>query len=305
MTTVSVDLGGTNIKAALISDGAIVDSVSIPSRRGDGIAPVLSLIEPAVEQWRKRENVDAIGVAFPGLVDPVRKRVVSREGKYEDAWRFDGWARDRFGVPLVLENDALAAAVGEHASGAAKGVDDFVLLILGTGIGAAAFMDGKPVRGRHFQAGITMGHTPRGGDRPCACCGGAGCSESRASTWALADMIAKSPIDSPLKNERDPDFKLLKEYCEKKDALAVSLFDECVSVWADVILTLVYAYDPELVVLSGGVLKWGSALSDRIENEVLERAWTSWGKLRFATASDPDASVLLGLYDLNNKGLSV
>ena len=300
MTTVSVDLGGTNVKAALITDGAIVDSVSIPSRRGDGIAPALSLIEPAVSQWQNKADVDAIGVAFPGLVDPVKKKVISREGKYEDAWLFDpeGWARDRFGLPLVLENDALAAAVGEHAFGAAKGTDDFVLLILGTGIGAAAFMDGKPVRGRHFQAGITMGHTPRGGDRPCACCGGAGCSESRASTWALADMIAKSTIDSPLKKERDPDFKLLKEYCEKKDALAVSLFDECVSVWVDIILTLVYAYDPELVVLSGGVLKWGNELFDRIKKGVLEKAWTEWGALRFASASDPDASVLLGLADL-------
>ncbi|MBR3424152.1 MAG: ROK family protein, partial [Clostridia bacterium] len=98
-----------------------------------------------------------------------------------------------------------------------------------------------------------------------------GCSESRASTWALGDMIAESPIDSPLKNETTPDFKLLKRYCEEGDALAASLFEECVSVWVDVILSLVYAYDPELVVLSGGVLKWGNELFDRIKKAFSKR----------------------------------
>ncbi len=300
MTTVSVDLGGTNVKGALITDGAIVDSFSIPSRSGEGIASTLSSIEPLIKEWQNRSRADRIGVAFPGLVDPGKKRVVSREGKYEDAWLFDfeRWAQDRFELPLVIENDALAAAAGEHAFGAAKGCDDFVLLILGTGIGAAAFMNGAPVRGKHFQAGITMGHTPRGGNRCCACCGGTGCSESCASTWALGDMIANSPIDSPLKDEPAPDFKLLKRYCEEGDALAGSLFSECVSAWEDVIVSLVYAYDPELVVLSGGVLKWGNELFERIKAGVLEKAWTEWGTLRFATADDPDASVLLGLHKL-------
>ena len=300
MTTVSLDPGGTNVKAALVSDGAVVDSFSVPSRPDDGIAKTLCAIEPKISEWRKTADVGGIGVAFPGLVDPVEKRVISKEGKYEDAWRFDfpGWARKNFGLPLVLENDALAAALGEYAFGAARGTDDFVLLILGTGIGTAAFMDGKPVRGKHFQAGITMGHTPRGGDRLCPCCGDAGCSESRASTRALGDLIAQNPGDSPLKSEPHPDFELLKRYCDGGDPLAAAVFDECCSVWEDVILTLVLAYDPELVVLSGGVLKWGSALSDRLRDGVLRRAWTTWGKLRFATAGDPDASVLLGLHKL-------
>ncbi|MBQ6263244.1 MAG: ROK family protein [Clostridia bacterium] len=300
MTTVSVDLGGTNVKSALIKDGVIVESFSAPSRSDAGIRETLSAVEHVIMDWKNKSDIDGIGVAFPGIVDPAKKKVVSREGKFEDAWLFDfeGWARERFDLPLILENDALAAAAGEHAFGAAKGCGDFVLLILGTGIGASAFMDGKPVRGKHNQAGITMGHVPRGGDRPCACCGGVGCSESRASTWALGYMIAESPIDSPLKNETTPDFKLLKRYCEEGDALAVSLFEECVSVWVDVILSLVYAYDPELVVLSGGVLKWGNELFDRIKKGVLEKAWTEWGALRFAAASDPDASVVLGLHEL-------
>ena len=300
MTSVSVDLGGTNVKIAIINDGKTADFFSVPSHPEDGIEKTISTVGSVVSDLMKKARIDRIGIAFPGLVDPVEKRVISRKGKYEDAWLFDfeGWARDAFGLPLVLENDALAAAVGEHAYGAAKGCDDFVLLILGTGIGAAAFMGGDPVRGKHFQAGITMGHTPRDGDRRCACCGGAGCSESCASTWALGDMIARSPFDSPLKNEKDPDFKLLKRYCDEGDALASSLLDECVSVWEDVILSLVYAYDPELVVLSGGILKWGNELFDRIKSGVLERAWTEWGTLRFAAAPDPDASVLLGLHAL-------
>ena len=300
MTGISVDLGGTNVKIALVNDGRTTDFFSVPSHPEDGIEKTISTVESVVSDLMKKARIDGIGIAFPGLVDPVEKRVISRKGKYEDAWLFDfaGWSRDAFGLPLVLENDALAAAAGEHAYGAAKGCDDFVLLILGTGIGAAAFMNGEPIRGKHFQAGITMGHTPRGGDRRCACCGGTGCSESRASTWALGDMIVRSPIDSPLKKEKDPDFKLLKRYCDEGDTLASSLLDECVSVWEDVILSMVYAYDPELIVLSGGVLKWGNELFERIKNGVLERAWTEWGKLRFAAASDPDASVLLGLHAL-------
>ena len=302
MTSVSLDLGGTNVKAALVENGSVADSFSAPSRPGDGIAATLHSVEDVVSKWLKEAAVGGVGIAFPGLVDPVNKRVITRGGKYSDAWQFDfeGWAREKFALPIALDNDALAAAVGEHAYGAAKGTDDFVLLILGTGIGAGAFMNGRPVRGKHFQAGVTMGHLPRGGVRSCTCCGSEGCSESCASTWALPALIAESGLDSPLKKEINPGFKTLRSYYDAGDALAAEIFDKCAAVWVDVIVSLVYAYDPELVVLSGGVLKWGDGLSDRLRDGVLAKAWCEWGDLRFAKAADPDASVLLGMHELIN-----
>ncbi len=300
MRTVSVDLGGTNVKAALVSDGEVVRFETVPVGHSEKLASLLPAIEPVVKRLLSASGAERLGIAFPGLVDSERSAVISREGKYTDAWETDleGWARERFGLPLTIENDARAAAAGERAYGAAEGVGDFVLMILGTGIGAAAYLDGRPVRGKHFQAGITLGHTPSGGDRFCACCGGYGCAESEASTWALKDLIARTPGDGALKTERDPDFKLLRRYYESGDAVASAVFERCVSVWTDVLTTLVYAYDPELIVLSGGVMKWGDELADRLRDGLYGKAWTEWGKPRFAVAENPDASVLLGLHAL-------
>ena len=203
---------------------------------------------------------------------------------------------------MVLENDANAAALGELGYGAARDTENFVLMILGTGIGTAAVMDGRLLRGKHYQAGVLFGHIPlqRNG-RPCEGCPGVGCAEAQASTWALKHMVAEAALESPLKREPTMNFEVLQRHYRAGDRLAKEIFEECCEYWSSCLIALIHAYDPEVAVLSGGVLNWGPELTERIIQTVEQRVWTPWGKLRFRTAEAPDRSVLLGLHYLNEK----
>ena len=301
MNTISIDLGGSRVKMAVISDGKVMRRTSIESHSERGLKPLLPELEAVCREWMADIPTEAVGFAFPSLVDVRNKKILGHNGKYPDfaAVDLERWAMEALQLPMVIENDANAAALGEGRYGSAAGAQNFVLMILGTGIGTAAVMDGRLIRGKHFQAGVMLGHTPLKKDgRPCAGCPGVGCAEAQASTWALAHMVSESGVPSPLKQEKHIDFQLLKQYWEQGDPLAASIFEECCAYFANCLITLVYAYDPELIVLSGGVTHWGPALTDNVIRRVKERVWTPWGELTFRMADDPDSSVLLGLHAL-------
>ena len=99
------------------------------------------------------------------------------------------------------------------------------------------------------------------------------------------------------------DFKCLKQYYDRRGPFAIANFEESCAYWANCLIAMVYAYDPEVVVLSGGVIQWGAELTDRLEQVVKQRAWTPWGNLQFRLAHDPEQSVLLGLHALCVEGL--
>lgn len=286
----------------VVSDGKVIASAKIEANSSRGFLPLKPEIEDICTKWMRIHSASGIGIAFPSLVDCERKQILGHNDKFNDCEGFDfeKWIHERFGLPMVLENDANAAALGEMGYGAALGCKDFVLMILGTGIGTAAVMDGRLIRGKHYQAGNLFGHIPQQGNgRSCAGCPGFGCIEAHASTWALKEIANESPLASPLKNEPVLNFKILKEYYDAGDPLAASIFEECCDSWRNCLIALIYAYDPEVVVLSGGVLNWGNELPERLFREVKKRVWTPWGKLQYRTTQNPEYSVLLGLHYLN------
>lgn len=304
MNTIAMDLGGTRVKLGVVSDGRVLESTKMESNSTRGFLPLALELEKICKKWQRQYEIDAMGIAFPSLVDTDKKQVLGHNNKFRDCVGFDfpGWVQERFGLPMVLENDANAAALGELGYGAAKDTEDFVLMILGTGIGTAAVMNGGLIRGKHYQAGVLLGHMPlKRGGRPCAGCPGVGCAEAQASTWALKHMVAESPLSSPLKQEETVNFEVLQRYYNGGDRLAREIFDECCDYWSNCLISLIYAYDPEVVVLSGGVLRWGKELTDRIFQTVDRHAWTPWGKPQLRLAKNPEHSVLLGLHYMNKQ----
>lgn len=301
MNTISIDLGGSRVKMGVVSDGKVILSTIIESNSRAGLKPLLPEIEQICKKWMQQNAIDAVGVAFPSIVDVNQKRILGHNGKFADYAEVDleKWIREHLNLPMVIDNDANAAAMGEGKFGSAADTEDFVLMILGTGIGAAAVMNGQLIRGKHYQAGDMFGHIPlKVNGRKCSGCPGVGCAEAQASTWALQHMVLESELDSPLKTEQKVDFQVLKKYYDAGDLLAVSIFEECCAYWANCLIALVYAYDPEVIVLSGGVMNWGPDLFERLKKQVKERAWTPWGELQFRLAENPEHSVLLGLHAL-------
>src|SRR5690606_29951579 len=101
-----------------------------------------------------------IAIAVPGLVDAAGRRLGEARGKYDWLLGVDlaEWARDALGASVYVENDARAALIGETSTGCAAGESDAIILVLGTGIGTAVLVDGRPLRGPDGSAGILSGH---------------------------------------------------------------------------------------------------------------------------------------------------
>src|SRR5579884_4311191 len=178
---IGVDLGGTKILAGVVGrDGSILRRHERATARASQEA-VLAEVEAAVAELVD-ESVVAIGVGVPSPVDQVRGVVVrSVNLPLADAPLRDR-LRARFGLPVGLENDANAAAIGEWRAGAGSAVDDLVLLTLGTGVGGGVIAGGKPFRGWRG-GGAELGHTVIVHDgRPCqGACSGRGHLEAYAS----------------------------------------------------------------------------------------------------------------------------
>ena len=131
MPALAVDLGGTGIKIGIVRDGAVIAHRTIPAHSAEGLENALPRIGEAADACLaaaslQTSDLDGLGMAFAGLVDSAAKRIIGSNGKYEDGASVDlaAWANGRWGLPLVLDNDARMATVGEWRYGAGRGLDD-------------------------------------------------------------------------------------------------------------------------------------------------------------------------------------
>lgn len=300
---IALDLGGTRIKIGIVEEGALIADTIIDAFSGAGLLSRLPAIEAEVSALLSKSNlhstdISGVGISIPGIVDSKRMKLLSVNEKYADAVGFDfaQWSKKVWGLPAVLENDARCAMIGEWQYGAGKGCDNLVMVTLGTGIGGAAVMEGKVVRGRHFQAGILPGHFTvnyRGAE---CNCGNIGCVEAEASSWRLPDLAARNPLfeSSPLSKLQTIDYKEVFELAEKGDALSKGLVRHSIEVWSACVINLIHAYDPEVVVIGGGIMRNAERILPEIASGVAKHAWTPWGKVNIVPAEQTDFAALFG-----------
>ncbi|ADD41956.1 ROK family protein [Stackebrandtia nassauensis] len=283
-----VDFGGTELKLGIIDRGTPVRTSAIPVDEADlALAKVAAtrLIDAAAPA-----RPTAVGIAVPGVVDRAAGRLVKAHDKQQELADLDlvVWAKAAFGLPAVVENDARAALVGEISTGSAPGATDAVLVTLGTGIGTAAVMDGVLLRGAHDHAGILGGHLTVDLDGGLCNCGNVGCAESIAGAWALRRELAA-------RGDAVTDVKELFAAAEAGDADAVALRDRAIRAWGACVVSLCHAYDPRVVILSGGIMRAGTAVGEPIQTYVHKHLWSSSHRPAFVIPDRPDLSVLRGL----------
>lgn len=300
--TIAVDCGGTHIKIALLQDGAVLASAVIDNtNRASDMDAILAQSAALLEsRGVEKKDVLGMGLSLPGIVDHRNGKLVSINGKYEWGMGFDfgAWAKNNFsGLPVVVENDARLALLGEVSYGAARGFKNAVLFMLGTGIGTSAVIEGMLLRGVHNQAGILGGHL--GCDiHGFACnCGNLGCVEGQVGSWRLPDFLKARDgfAQSSLKDAALLDYRTLLEAYRAGDAFAVSALENIALLWGAGVVNLVHAYDPRVVVFSGGIMRSADILVPMIAQYVSKHAWTPWGELMFVTAEDVSSSALLGV----------
>jgi glucokinase len=173
------------------------------------------------------------------------------------------------------------------------------MVTLGTGIGGAAMIGGHLLRGRHFQAGCLGGHLPvRLGGRPCTC-GALGCAESEASGWALPIIVKDWPgIAASTLNSGEVDFERLFEQATSGDTVALKVREHCLRVWSANAVALIHAYDPEILVYGGGVMRSASSILPSIQEYVARYAWTPWGKVQVKCAELGNNAGIMGAVPL-------
>ena len=306
MRTVAIDLGGTAVKLGVFEHGRLVvadEFAALDGRIG------LDEVAGRIDRLLDGERPDAIGIAVPGIVDPEGSRLIAAHGKYAELHDLDlsAWTRTRFGSTAVVENDARAALIGEITDGSARGARDAVLVVLGTGIGTAAILDGRIVRGRHGHAAVLGGHITLDLDGPRCPCGNVGCAEALASTWALAkdasagDLALGPELAARLAEAGTLGIRDLVETRDEPESAAI--LDRYIRTWAAVIVTQCHAFDPDVVVVTGGVMRAADVILPALRERVHADLWSSSFRPPFVTPGDPATSVLRGLAALAARDL--
>lgn len=299
-----IDLGGTRIKMGIVSDGRVTSLRIVPASSASGLEASLPLLQQEINSLVAAQpdgsgQLAGIGLAFPGLVNTRTKRILSTNAKYDDApsLNLEEWVTKNWELPFCIDNDARMATVGEWKYGAGKDTDDLVAVTIGTGIGTSAVIGGQLLRGKHFQAGCLGGHfTIQVNGRPCSC-GNNGCVEAHGSTWSLAGIIREHALfpSSILAGAEVLDFSTLFKAASAKDPLAGEVLQYSLDVWSAGIVNLIHAYDPEVVVIGGGVLHSADQILPYIREKVKQHAWTPWGTVQIRPTQLAEDAGILGI----------
>ncbi|OGO34489.1 MAG: hypothetical protein A2Z16_16555 [Chloroflexi bacterium RBG_16_54_18] len=294
---VGVDVGGTKIAAALVdASGKLLGNtrcptvISGPESTLDGIASTVSL---AIQSTGIADSdIRGVGLGIPGTVDPVLGLgLASVNLNWRNVAVVEGLER-RLSIPCRIENDVRAAGLGEARFGAGVGKSSLVFLTIGTGVAASVILDGKIWRGSHGLAG-EIGHTSFDPYGPQCKCGGTGCLEALVSGPAIAARAAAKVITASSSARRDSDAlrgskltaRIVFAAARQGNALALEVIEETCSYLALAIQWLVLSYDPQLMVLGGGVSQAGDQLLTPLTHHLQRLADASWV---FGSIFNPD-----------------
>ncbi|MDA8145482.1 MAG: ROK family protein [Thermaerobacter sp.] len=274
-----VDLGGTKIEVGVVSrEGVLGQRLRVPTPRGQGTAAVVDRIRAAMGEVLRRAEVawgalDGVGVGAPGPLDRQAGVILEAPNLPE----LNGFplaaALAEGGVPLYLENDANAAALGEYRFGAGRGSADLVYVTVSTGIGGGIILGGRLYRGVSGTAG-EVGHTVVEVEGPPCACGSRGCLETLASGTAIARQAAAALAagrESVLAAE-GLDAAAVYRAAGAGDVLAREITERAGYYLGVGISNLINLLNPERVILGGGVVQAGRDLFDPVERAVRERA---------------------------------
>ena len=299
---IAADLGGTNLRmAAVDSAGNIVSRkrMSTPSdgKQEDIVSAILTVINEFKRELAGSYQFAAFGAAMPAIVNS-QAGVILRSPNLPELNDLDFEARfsRELGIPVVLENDANSAAVGERWKGAAQGVRNSIHVTLGTGVGGGIIIDGTLVRGVDGTAG-EIGHIavePEG--HPCGC-GSRGCVEQYASATAIVrlakEMLPKYP-ETQLRSNLDLTPLDVFEAGMQGDRLSVEVFRVAGTYLGIALGGLVNVLNPEVIVIGGGVAAGWDLFIEPLQSEILRRAFQHPGERVKLMRSDlgDDAGIL-------------
>lgn len=274
-----LDLGGTFLKIALgDAKGALLVKDKLPSRADESDDKVFDVIFKAIEilqvaAAKRNGRLAAIGLGSPGAIDFEKGRLVGKTPNIV-AWQntdIRGRLLSKYDIPVWVDNDANIMALAESRKGAAMGCKNVIFATLGTGIGGGILIKGEIYRGAHF-AGAEIGHMMIVHDGiPCNC-GGRGCFEQYAAAPAIVrEYLSRMKAAQKTVSEKITT-KIIFDMAANGDSMANEAIDLAISYLGTGFAGLVNIFNPEMIVIGGGVADAGEPFVQRIHKAIKMKA---------------------------------
>lgn len=276
---IGVDIGGTNLKAGVVTEsGSIISESDIPTgaERPQNVVlqDIIKVVHEAIKSSKINiSEISAVGLGSPGMVDPDSGTVIYNNNLGWRDFKIAPLMSKELKLPVRLENDADAAALGEVISGSAKGASSAMIITLGTGVGSGFVINEKIWRGCEF-GHMVIAH----GGRLCTC-GRYGCFESYASATGLINLTIdkihehpESKLSEVAKRDGSVNGRTAFDAADIGDKVAIDLVDEYISYLSCGLVNLINGLHPEVISIGGGIGKQGERLlvplRKKIESEV-------------------------------------
>lgn len=282
----AADMGGTRTRVALVErDGNIQSRHAADTLADRGRDDVMNRFVEALETVASTVDKDSIiglGISMASPTDPATGEMYNPPNLPGDEWhRYSPIAllEERLGIPAFINNDATLGALGEHEYGAGKGYSHMIYMTLSTGIGGGIIIDGNLYTGnRGFAAEI--GHMTIDRNGPLDNCGNVGCLESLASGTAIARMARErlaagetSALSAISEGDMSKiDARMVAETAKSGDSLAKAIMDEVSTNLGIGIVSLMHIFDPDAIVVGGGMTQNLDMLLPGIEAEIKTHA---------------------------------
>jgi glucokinase len=278
---IGADLGGTKLLLGVLDSGSNVVWESRERSTGHDEEELVELLVREIEEARReRSGVGAVGLGIPATIDHERGVAISAVNLPIENLQIRELIEERTGLPVFVDNDANVAALAEHLYGAATGTRNVVMLTIGTGIGGGLILDGKPYRGT-TGAGAELGHVviDLNGPRCQGNCPNRGCVETLASGTALgregreaASREPESALGRMQAEGRRIDGRAVTEAAQEGDRTAIGVFDLIGSRLGVALAGFANIFEPDVIVIGGGVIAAGELLLEPARTEMQARA---------------------------------
>ena len=279
---VGVDLGGTKIYTALVDlEGNIKKEKTVETLAHEGEEAVMGRILDTINyviDGTDKDLIKSIGIGSPGPLDVKNGVILETANLPFKNFAIVRTIKETYDLPTYLDNDANVATLGEFMFGAGKGTDNMVFITASTGIGGGAVLNGRLFRGATGNA-LEVGHMTVSTEGPRCGCGNVGCAEALGSGTAIgkrAKEAVLSNVTTSLKNYDNVTSKEVFKEAANGDRVAKNILKTSLTYLGIAVANTITNFDPEKVVIGGGVVNGGDIVIDTIRNVVEERCMAAF-----------------------------
>lgn len=279
---VGVDLGGTKIYTALVDlEGNIIKEKTVETLAHEGEQAVVGRIVDTINyviDGTDKNLIKSIGIGSPGPLDVKNGIIIENSNLPFKNFEIVKTIKETFDLPTHLDNDANVATLGEFMFGAGKGTENMVFITASTGIGGGAVLNGKLFRGSTGNA-LEVGHMTVATEGPRCGCGNLGCAEALGSGTAIGKRAKEAVLSNAvtsLKNYENVTAKEVFKEAANGDRVAKNILNTSLTYLGIAVANTITNFDPEKVVVGGGVVNGGDIVIDTIRNVVEERCMAAF-----------------------------